>query len=87
MAQMTARDKYRVQTRYANPPEVAAHSGKTHKWVDVSAHHTLSDAKRVVLPHQRIIKLCTPSEGALRMDAQGRRFNIFVSPSEEGATA
>jgi len=74
-------DKYRVQTRYVNPPPVAAHSGRSHRWVDTSAHPTRGDANKVRQPHQRVIKICTPSEGALCMDVQayqGRRFNIIT---------
>lgn len=84
---MTLADKYRVQTRFANPPEIAAHTGKTHKWVDVAAFHTLSEAKKACALEQRVIKLCTKSEGALLIDRAGRRFNVCVSPAKQEVAA
>lgn len=77
---MRAADKYRVQTRYDNPP-VVAHSGKLHRWIDSSAHHTLSEAKKARAAHQRIIKIAVPSEGAMLVDRgayPGRRFNVVI---------
>lgn len=77
---MSNEDKYRVQTRYDNPEAIVQHSGKQHRWIDASAHHTKSEAQRACRPDQRVIKLCTPSEGALLMDTgayRGRRFNII----------
>jgi hypothetical protein len=74
-------DKYIVQTRYNNPEPVVLHSRKLYVWADSSRHHTLSEAKKVRAPHQRIIKLTTPSEGALSMDSRGRRFNAVVDPN------
>lgn len=79
---MSNSEKYRVQTRYANPEAVVAFTGTTHKWVDSASFRTLNEAKKVVRPDQRVIKLCTPSEGALRVDGQGRRFNTYVDPQE-----
>lgn len=82
MANMINADKYRVQARYENPAEIVAHSGKTHRWIDRSAHHTKSLAKASRGEGQRIIKICTPSEVALMQDTgayRGRRFNIIVT--------
>lgn len=75
-------DKYRVQTRYNNPAPVVAHSGKLYRWIDSAAFHTLGDAKSARRADQRIIKICTPSEGALLIDRGaylGRRFNVIIS--------
>ncbi len=83
MAQMSNSDKYRVQTRYANPQVIALQTGKAYRWVDSSAHHILSAAKSVRAEGQRVIKICAPSEGALLQDTQayrGRRFNIVIAP-------
>ena len=76
---MNNADKYRVQTRYNNPEAIVAHSGKTYRWVDSAAFHTLNAAKSARRPEQRIIKLCTRSEFAMLVDTRGRRFNIAVS--------
>jgi hypothetical protein len=79
---MSAADKYRVQSRVENPEAVRLHTGKTHKWVDVSAHRTLSAAKQARSADQRVIQICTPSQGALLVDTgayRGRRFNVVVS--------
>ena len=79
---MNNADKYRIQTRYNNPAEIVAHSGKAYRWVDSAAFHTLNAAKPARRPEQRIIKICVPSEGAMLVDTgayRGRRFNIMVS--------
>ncbi len=76
---MENKDKYRVQTRYNNPEAIVAHSGKTYRWVDSAAFHTLNAAKAVRRADQRIIKLCTRSEFAMLVDTRGRRFNVAVS--------
>ncbi len=76
---MENKDKYRVQTRYNNPEAIVAHSGKTYRWVDSAAFHTLNAAKAVRRADQRIIKLCARSEFAMLVDTRGRRFNVAVS--------
>lgn len=86
-----ASDKYRVQAQYANPEAVVRHSGKLHRYIDVYASHTLSEAKAWMKTYTtdravRIIKIATPSEGALRLDIQaykGRRFNIMVEANQK----
>lgn len=74
-------NKYRVQQKYANPEAVREHSGKTHRWVDLSTHRTKGEANRARLPHQRVIKVCTKSEPAWAVDSgayPGRRFDVIT---------
>ncbi len=79
---MSNKSNYRVQTRYENPPAVASHSGKTHVWVDVSEHPSKLQANRVRTPEQRVIKICSKSEGASLVSRRypGRRYNVVTSP-------
>lgn len=83
-------DKYRVQTRYNNPPAIVERSGRLYRWVDSAAFHTLNQAKAARRADQRIIKICTPSEGALLVDRgayPGRRFNVIVEPDSGSLAA
>ena len=80
------RSNYRVQRKVANPEPVAKRSGISHRWIDVSEHQTKSEANRVRQIGQRVIKICSPSEGALLMSkTDGRRYNL-VTEAEKEAT-